>query len=830
MADALAIYKAKRNFAITPEPGQGGASQPGRLSFVVQKHWASHLHYDFRLELDGYMKSWAVPKGPSLDPKVKRMAVQVEDHPIAYNQFEGVIPAGQYGAGKVIIWDEGYWRPIGDALQGYRTGHLKFEMHGCKLGGHWALIRMKGRSEKQTPWLLIKESDGFARPTAEFSVVDEMPDSVVPLRAASSGLPASEPQEPASPHRNAGTSADLPATLQPQLAVLADTAPSNATDWLFEIKFDGYRLLCRIENNLVRVFTRNGNDWTHKLPKLVASLGQLGVESAWLDGEIVVHNDKGLPDFQRLQNAFDRSRTDDILYYLFDVPFLNGRDLRQEPLATRRALLRQLFSDATPDGLRFSDSFEVDARQLLASVCRMGLEGVVGKRKNSTYVSRRSDHWIKLKCRLRQEFVIAGYTSPQGSRVGLGSLLLGVHDEKGLLRYAGNVGTGFDAQTLLRLQQQLQALAATRSPLDTKTHLDSSAHWVQPVLLAEVSFSDWTDTQRIRHAVFHGLRTDKKPESITRERPTSMASNDDKPISFSPRLKVTHPERVVDPSTGLTKLDVVRFYRLVAPLLIPHLKQRPVALVRAPAGIAGELFFQKHMEGKIPGVKLLDPLVDPGHAPLMEIATAHAVLSAAQMNVLEFHTWNGVKTAIHKPDRMTFDLDPGEGVEWAMVQKGAELVHQFLGQLGLASFVKTSGGKGLHVVVALKKHYGWDAVKGFSQAIVLHLAHTLPQLFVAKSGPKNRVGKIFVDYLRNGFGSTTVSAWSARARPGMGVSVPIAWHEVPAISGSAQWTIANIHTRLDQGNDPWKSYTPQSLGKAMKLLDFDATRSQQPRP
>ncbi|MDR7377133.1 bifunctional non-homologous end joining protein LigD [Rhodoferax ferrireducens] len=826
MVDALAKYKAKRNFAITPEPLHGGVSGTGVRSFVVQKHWASHLHYDFRLELDGTMKSWAVPKGPSLDPKDKRMAVQVEDHPIAYNQFEGEIPAGQYGAGKVIIWDEGHWVPLGDPATGYRDGSLKFDIYGHKLRGRWALVRMKGKSEKQIPWLLIKEKDNFARTAAEFSLVDEMPDSVVPLRSRSVEKNAPGAKAPVSTIPPLGAPAALPATLQPQLAVLMEAVPSNPADWLFEIKFDGYRLLTRIEGKTVQLFTRNGNDWTHKLPKLAQSLGQLGLKSAWLDGEITVTNDKGIPDFQRLQNAFDRGSTDDILYYLFDVPYLDGQDLRQEPLETRRAVLQQLFNDETPDNLRFSNTFDVQAQDLLATVCHMGLEGVIGKKKNSAYVSRRSDSWIKLKCRSRQEFVIVGYTDPKGSRVGLGSLLLGVHDDKGLLQYAGNVGTGFDGRTLLQLKQKLEAIAVRTSPLAGKTDLDSTAHWVQPVLLAEVSFGEWTDTQRIRHAVFHGLRSDKTPASITREHPSPISGGESQPLVLSSQLKITHPERVIDGSTGLTKLELVRFYHLVAPLLLPHLKQRPVSMVRAPTGVDGELFFQKHLEGKMPGVRLLDPALDPGHAPLMEVATMRALLSAAQMNVVEFHTWNGVKTAIHKPDRMTFDLDPGEGVEWKTVQQGAELVHQFLQQLGLASFVKTSGGKGLHIVVALKKYYHWDAVKAFSQAIVLHLAQTLPQLFVAKSGPRNRVGKIFVDYLRNGFGATTVSAWSARARPGMGVSVPIAWDEVSKISGSACWTVSNIHTRLDRGNDPWKNYAPQSLGKAMGLLDFDSPRAE----
>ncbi|WP_218508578.1 DNA ligase D [Variovorax sp. dw_308] len=822
--DSLKLYRAKRNFAVTPEPAEGGTTRGGSLAFVIQKHWASRLHYDFRLELDGTMKSWAVPKGPSYDPHDKRMAVQVEDHPVAYNQFEGVIPEGQYGAGKVVIWDEGTWTPLEDAHEGYRDGMLKFELHGHKMHGRWALIRIKGRGEKQVPWLLIKEKDAFVRPAAEFSLVDEMPDSVVPLRsraASTARAPARKSRGKPSadiPGDIPGEKAALPLKLQPQLAALVDNVPANAAEWSYELKFDGYRLLARVEGKAVQLFTRNGHDWTHKLAHLVGAIQALKLDSGWLDGEIVVLDDKGVPDFQALQNAFDSSRTAGIVYYLFDAPFLNGRDLRKEPLETRRTILHELLA-RPPAALRFSESFDARPQDLLASACRMGLEGLIGKRRDAPYVMRRADTWIKLKCARRQEFVIAGYTDPQGTRSGFGSLLLAVHDEHGKLNYAGNVGTGFDEKTLLGLKKRLDALAARKSPLSGPTELDRTAHWVEPSLLAEVSFGEWTRTGRIRHAVFHGLRADKPAKAIVRERPKEAPSMAARPLGPS-MPKVTHPERVIDASTGLTKLDLVRFYGLVAPLLLVHLKARPVSLVRAPAGVQGELFFQKHLEGRMPGVKPLDQALDPAHPAYLEVPNAQAVLSAAQMNVVEFHTWNAVKSAIDKPDRMTFDLDPGEGVTWKSMQKAAHLVRVLLKELGLVSFVKTSGGKGLHVVVPLKKQHDWETVKSFSQAIVQHLARTIPQLFVARSGPKNRVGKIFPDYLRNGFGATTAAAWSARARPGLGVSIPLTWDEVDEVRGGAQWSIANVHERLDRGNDPWKGYAPQGLGKAMKLLDF----------
>lgn len=979
MADTLQQYREKRNFGITSEPAEGGIANEEARAFVIQKHWASRLHYDLRLELDGAMKSWAVPKGPSYDVADKRMAVQVEDHPIAYNQFEGDIPKGQYGAGRVIIWDEGVWVPLEDPVEGYRRGMLKFEMHGVKMRGKWALIRMKGKGEKQPPWLLIKEKDAFVKPAAEFSVVDEMPDSVVPLRAevkkaraqqakaakaatakgaaakgatakgatakgatakaagpakASKGASAAETQaskadraemsaasdasSPSGAKASAATSkrakaavkkaldgepdastpaaensagrlpgeaAALPDLLKPQLATLVDAPPSNPKDWLFEVKFDGYRIGARLDGKRVQLFTRNGHDWTHKLQHLADALATMNTGKAWLDGEIVVLGDNGAPSFQALQNAFDSSKTGDIAYYVFDAPFLAGRDLRGETLMTRRALLEQLFDDDTPDLVRFSGAFDVRPQDLVTSACKMGLEGVIGKLRDSTYVSRRSPAWIKLKCGQRQEFVVVGYTQPKGTRVGLGALLIAVHDDDGALRFAGSVGSGFDDRGLAEIKEKLDAIAVDKSPFSTRTPVDRTAQWVKPQLLAEVSFSEWTSSGSIRHPVFKGLRSDKPAKAIGRETPvpakeivaklnaatpddseskmkkTSATTNAKKSVKKSTTgkataekstakktpakkapaasatatrataspaktatrksaAKLTHPERVIDSSTGLTKLDLAEYYARVSPLLLPHLKARPVSLVRAPGGIEKELFFQKHLEAPMPGVKPLDPKLDPDHPPLLEVPTAQALMSAVQMNTVEFHTWNAVKTAIDKPDRMTFDLDPGEGIKWPAMVQAAQLVRVMLTEIGLTSWIKTSGGKGLHVVVPLKKQYGWDTVKSFSQAIVQHLARTLPKLFVAKSGPKNRVGKIFVDYLRNGFGATTASAWSARARPGMGVSVPIEWDEVEGISSGGHWTIANIDDRLEIGNDPWDDYAPQSVTGAMSTLDF----------
>ncbi|MFE8643552.1 DNA ligase D [Sphingomonas sp. NCPPB 2930] len=839
--DPLDAYRRKRDFSITSEPSEGGDASADALRFVVQKHWASRLHYDLRLEIDGTMKSWAVPKGPSLDPHDKRMAVQVEDHPIAYNTFEGQIPPKQYGAGKVIVWDKGTWAPQDDPARGWKAGKLKFTLYGHKLQGNWTLVRMHGKragEEKQPPWLLIKEDDDHARAIAEFNLVEALPDSVgrLPDPYGPKASPGAKRAvaKPAKPARGKATA--LPDSLSPQLATLVDAPPADTDAWIYELKFDGYRLLARKQRGKVRLFTRNGLDWTERMPKVAAAVEALPFTSGWLDGEVVVLGPGGAPDFQALQNAFERPTKGSrvaagMVYYLFDMPFHDGEDLRALPLDDRRARLQAVLAQPPGDGavVRFSEAFDAPPQDLAASACKLGFEGVIGKRRDAPYVARRSADWIKIKCGQRQEFVIGGYTDPKGTRQGLGSLLLGVHDADGTLRYAGNVGTGFSERTLQTLHEALAAHAADKSPFADTAGIARGAHWVQPVLLAEVSFAQWTRTHRIRHAVFQGLRGDKPARAIVQERPVAVENSPPKaraarkapqdPLPAS--LKVTHGDRVVDAESGLCKVDLVRYYATVAPLMLEHLQGRPTSLVRAPSGVGGELFFQKHAEGEgMPAVRRLDPKLDPDHAPLLEVASVEALLQAAQMNVLEFHTWNARHDRIERPDRMTFDIDPGEGVPWEQVQQAAVLVRVALEELGLPAFLKTSGGKGVHVVVPIKRLHGWDAVRGFSEAVAQHLAHTIPSRFVAKSGPRNRVGKIYVDYLRNGRGATTVAAWSARSRPGMGISVPLEWEELETLTSGAHWTVRTVDARLGVGNAPWAGYAAAavSLSSALKAL------------
>lgn len=851
--DPLRQYKAMRDFLVTPEPSERGRPTGGALSFVIQKHWASSLHYDFRLELNGTLKSWAVPKGPSLDPREKRLAVEVEDHPLAYAAFEGTIPSKQYGAGQVIVWDKGHWQPLGDAVQGLNDGNLKFELHGHKLAGKWALVRIKSRKgtpEKQQPWLLIKEKDSFARAAGSFSVTDALPDSVAtppptpsPLAKASVAKPlaratASRAKATLAPSQLPGAvKSALPVALPPQLATLREQAPPDAADWLYEIKFDGYRLLTRVQGASVRMFTRNGHDWTAKLAPLLQAIKRAKLSTGWYDGELVVLNAQGVPDFGALQAAFEKPGGAEpdaeaaFAYYLFDMPYCAGYDLRQVSLVDRRAALQAVLAKAgLGDGtvLRFSEALDAPVHSLLASACQLGLEGVIGKKRDSPYSAARSPDWIKLKCQHRQEFVIGGYTAPQGKRQGLGALLLGVY-ARGQLVYAGKVGTGFDDASLRSLQQRLAGLLVRATPFSAASVAAGKAHWVAPKLVAEVRFGEWTRAGHIRHAVFVALRADKDPAAVVREQPSAPGTLTGAPALVVPTraltITVTHADRVIDASTGITKGELVAYYDKVSALMMPHLKHRPVALVRAPQGTGGTLFFQKHADtDKLSGIRQLAPALFPDHPPLLCVTTAHGVLAAAQWNVVEFHTQNTGITTLQTPNRMVLDLDPGEGVVWTDVQQAALLVKVMLGELKLTCFLKTSGGNGLHVVVPLRQSHPWELVRRVSQTLVAHLARTIPHLFVAKSGPKNRVGKIFVDYLRNGMGATTVCAWSARARPGVGISVPVAWQELERLRGGNHWTIRTADERLVLGNAPWADYarTRHTLSAAMAALGLSS--------
>ena len=642
--DSLDKYRAKRDFKITVEPegsARKAAQQGSRANakhdatFVIQRHHASRLHYDFRLEINHTLKSWAIPKGPSLDPKDKRLAVHVEDHPLEYASFEGTIPAKQYGAGEVVTWDRGTWRVAaneGNAAAAYKAGKIKFELFGEKLHGHWTLVRTRlgqdqnvgATAHHKENWLLIKERDDAARPATEYDVTEALPDSVNKLAAAVSVK--------SMPKKKTAASA-LPTTMQPQLATLAVGAPSD-DGWAYELKLDGYRILARIDaDGEIHAFTRNGLDWSKKIAATVNAINDLGLENCWLDGEIVVVAEDGKPSFQLLQNAFASNRTEAIQYYLFDVLFAAGRDLRGEPWEVRRALLDALLAKNKSPLVGVTQILEPPTKELLQSVCHHGLEGLIGKRRDAPYQSGRSSSWIKLKCLQRQEFVIGGFTNPQGARLGFGALLLGVY-EADKLRHVGRVGTGFDESGLAKLHESLKALETTTTPFFNapKTAGSNAIHWVKPTLVAEVSFAGWTTSGSIRHAVFIALREDKPPLQIQREiaktiaavAPQVASANKKESVTIDNGMVVTHAHRVIDTSTGFTKLDVVRYYEKIAPHMLPHLTDRPVAMVRVPENIQGEQFFQKHLGKYAIADALLLPDLDPGHAPLVALNTATA--------------------------------------------------------------------------------------------------------------------------------------------------------------------------------------------------------------
>lgn len=828
MAKPLQEYQRKRNFAATPEPaGTGRKTRKAQaLQFCIQKHDASHLHYDFRLELDGTLKSWAIPKGPSLDPKQRRLAVHVEDHPLDYASFEGSIPEGHYGAGDVIVWDRGIWEPEGDARAAYEKGKLRFRLQGEKLSGTWNLFRTHLAGKKEQ-WLLIKSNDEQARSEDDYSIVQALPDSVLsdavlPGRTADAAAP--ETGKAKAPSKRSRRQAALPEQMSPQLATLVNEPPAG--DWRYEVKFDGYRLLARIDGKDIRLFTRNGHDWSAKLPRQVEALRKLKLKSGWLDGEVMVVDAEGVADFQALQNAFDAHDDSALTYYLFDAPWLDGRDLRDAPLHERRAALAEVLQANGSEALRFSEDFQAPVDSLLASACQLQLEGLIGKRADSPYRERRSHDWIKLKCQQRQEFIIVGYTDPKGSRQGLGALLLALHDDQGQLRYAGRVGTGFSAQTLQHLHDRLHLLHAEQPALLNPPAGTAArgVHWLSPTLLAEVAYAQMTRDGIVRHAVFHGLREDKPAQGIAHEQAEPAVSKQRSSTATAGRrpnpggdLHLTHPERVIDASTGVTKRRIAEYYAQIAPWIMPHLQRRPVALVRAPEGLDGELFFQKHAAHlNLPDLRTYAK-AEAGQAAMV-LGSATALLGAVQMNTVELHTWNATETAFDKPDRFVLDLDPDPALPWKAMIEATQLTLTLLDTLGLKSFIKTSGGKGLHLVVPLTRRAGWDEVRTFTQAIVEHLAGLFPDRLSAVAGPKNRVGKIFIDYLRNGLGATTVCAYSLRARPGMSVSVPIAREEITRLKGADQWNIDTVLERLTDLQDPWADLhtTRQSITKGMR--------------
>jgi bifunctional non-homologous end joining protein LigD len=786
MADRLERYREMRDFGITPEPrGRKKAARKKQLRYYIQRHDATRLHYDFRLELEGVLKSWAVPKGPSLDPADKRLAVQTEDHPLEYGEFEGVIPEKQYGAGDVLLWDRGVWLPEdADPLAALRKGRLHFRLEGEKLRGSWVLTQLKNSKN----WLLIKRSDDAA--TRELDIVEQRPESV---------------KKP--PRRSQrATKAEVPQFVTPQLATLV-TRPPKVGDWVYEVKHDGYRMLARCGAE-VRLFSRSGREWTAKLGHLAAALSKLGLEGTWLDGEIVVLRPDGRSSFQMLQNAFDAGAESKIVYYVFDAPFLDGRDLRQLPLRERKKRLRKaLGSDPV---VRFSEDLSGTAEEVLEHACKLGLEGLIGKQADSVYVAGRTKSWIKLKCRLRQDFVIVGYTRPGGSRQGFGALLLGVYERPRKLVYAGKVGTGFGDELLSSLLKKMVDLKAKESPLENPPR-EKDVTWLRPKLVCEVEFTERTDEGVIRQGSFMGLREDIPAKQVGVEKAEAPPA--------PAKIKITHPDRLVWPSLAITKADLARYYTEVGDWMLPHVANRPLTLVRCPDGAEAQCFYQRHLGmGASPGdLKTFERLRSSKGAYLY-LDSTNGILSAVQNGAVEFHTWGASIPDAKHPDRITMDLDPGPGVTWAQLVKATQLTRTLLEKLGLKCFLKTTGGKGLHVVAPIERKLGWDEVKEFTGLVAAFLVKADPGLFVANMSKAKRGGKVFVDYLRNGETASAVSAYSARARKEAGVSTPIEWDELGRADIREKFTVKTLPKRLAGLTvDPWAEYasTRQSITDAM---------------
>lgn len=830
---ALETYRKKRNFSVTPEP-QGRRAPGTGTSFVIQKHDATRLHYDFRLEMDGVLKSWAVTKGPSLIPGEKRLAVHVEDHPLEYGGFEGTIPKGEYGGGTVILWDRGTWSPIGDAHRGYAKGHLDFELHGEKLGGRWHLVRMAGKPrEKREDWLLIKGDDDAARTEGDPDILDERPESVATgrkiedvageepgwssktgrIRKRRGGRTgATQPEErPATvsvpqPSKIKGAKkAALPDFVEPTLATLVSSAPSGER-WLHEIKFDGYRLQARIEAGRVKLLTRSGLDWTKKFGKAVVSaLADIPVGTALIDGELVVETSAGASDFSALQADLSEGRSDRFRFYVFDLLHLDGYDLRDVALITRKELLEKIIGGDNAI-ISYSGHFEENGALVLQHACRLSLEGVVSKLRDAPYRSGRNKNWVKSKCSARQEFVVAGYVPSTTSRNAIGSLILGVYDD-GKLHHVGRVGTGYTAAVAESLFKKLERIRIPSNPFDERLTAEEArqVRYVRPELVAEIEFRAWTADGNLRHASFRGLREDKPAKEIVRETPkTSKAAP--KPQRRS--VKLTHPDRLYWPDQGVTKEGLADYYAEVWRYASPYIVGRALALVRCPNGISGEQFFQKHAwKGLNPNIVLVHDPKDPPDERLISINDLDGLIGLVQSAALEIHPWGSMASDWERPDTIIMDLDPGEDVSWEAVIEAAVETRDRLKNAGLVPFIKTSGGKGLHVVAPLKPKAEWPAVKTFTKAIADSMAADSPNRYVSTITKSKRRGKILVDYLRNQRGATAVAPYSTRARPGAAVSMPLAWDELGPGIGPAYFTVENTPTRLASlSSDPWQDF------------------------
>lgn len=812
MTVKLKEYNQKRNFEKTLEP-EGKTEKPEEcLKFVVQHHAARRDHYDLRLEWDGGLLSWAVPKGPSYNTRDKRLAVQVEDHPLEYRNFEGTIPKGEYGGGVVMLWDEGYWEPQVDVAEGLSTGSLKFILKGRRLKGKWALVRMKPKEgEAKNNWLLLKEKDNYAKSA------DVIPEFTTSIRTGRTMTEIGEGEDEKIT-RNPFSKVNV------QLAKLVNTIPEGE-EWLYELKYDGYRILAYLEGNNLRLITRNGNDYTKRFADIAYSLMDWAAGRAMiLDGEMVITDAEGKTDFQALQNYMRNPKGQNLTYIVFDLLALNGADLRGHRLIDRKETLKTLMKDS-PKNLHYSQHVKGSGKESFLAACQANLEGILGKKANSLYSGTRNGDWIKMKCDKRQEFVIGGYTLSNKKTSGVSSLLLGIYEGEELV-YAGRAGTGFTLRSMKELEEKFESIKRKATPFKRAPELRKNEEitWLEPVLVAEIKFAEWTEDNLLRQASFKGLRTDKDPRDIKKEKVDDETQWDEKPeeeqssdndLERSMKatgnsiiiagIKITSPDKVIFEDPKITKVDVVQYYEKVSDRMMPYVCNRILSIVRCPKGISQSCFFKKHPGPDNKAIVTM-PIMNSREETedYFYIENASGLIYEAQMGTLEFHTWGSRADNLEKPDMMVFDLDPDEGMDLETVRQGVKDVKSILEQLSLNSYLKTSGGKGYHVVVPFKPTVDWETFHDFARRIAVVMEQKWPDRYTSNVRKVNRKNKIFIDWIRNGRGATSIAPYSIRARSGARVSMPITWEELDTVAPDGV-SMADALSRIE-GNDPWKDF------------------------
>lgn len=801
----LKEYQEKRNFEKTLEPEGTEGNNEDSLNFVVQHHIARRDHYDFRLEWAGVLLSWAVPKGPSYDTREKRLAVQVEDHPLDYRNFEGTIPKGEYGGGIVMLWDEGFWEPFGNVEEGLRKGELKFTLQGRRMKGKWALIRLKGKqSDTKDNWLLLKEKDEYAKLT------DGVSEFITSIRTGRT-MEEIEKGEVKKFTSNPFDKVDV------QLAKLVNKVPDE-DDWIYEMKYDGYRIVAFVEANHAHLITRNGNDYQKRFYDISSTLiDWAGGRAMILDGEMVITDAKGKTDFQALQNYLKNGKAEKLTYIVFDLLALDGIDLRNHTLMQRKEILETLMKDAPPN-LYYSRYIKGMGKESFAAACDTGMEGIVGKKVDSIYSGTRNDDWIKLKCEKRQEFVIGGYTRSDKKTKGVSSLLLGIYEGDKLI-YTGRAGTGMSEKDMKVLEEEFKHIKRTNSAFQIapKARTQEEITWLEPVLVAEIKFAEWTKENLLRQASFKGLRADKNSKEVKREKSVNeatselsaneevgqMAGNDN--IIIVGGIKISNPDKALYDNPIITKEEVARYYEKVLPRMLPYVSHRILTTLRFPKGVSQTCFYKKHPTTQSKGIVTIPIANGKGETEeYFYVENGYGILSEVQMGALEFHTWGSSVDNLEKPDMMVFDLDPDEDMALSQVRQGVLDVKNILNELSLDAYLKTSGGKGYHVVVPLKPGVNWDTFHDFAKGVAVVMEQKWPERYTSNVRKANRKGKIFIDWIRNGRGATSVAPYSLRGRKGAKVSLPILWEEldlVPPDGIDMKEALLRI-----EGSDPWKDF------------------------